>query len=182
MMRIFCIAAVMAITSSFVFSQEEGLPQPSKEHELLKANLGTRTGQMKMWIRGQDAAPLVMPFTETNTSILNGFWVETKFKAGPYMGRGMSGFDPIKKKYVGTWTNNMAPYMSVMEGTYDEKSKEITMEFRDYDAVSGKLTDMKSVTSLAPGKPETMTMYKKDAKTQKFITAFVMTYDAEKKE
>ena len=49
----------------------------------------------------------------------------------------------------------MSPHMSVMEGTFDEKSNELTMEFRDYDAMTGKLTDMKAVTSFAPGKPET---------------------------
>lgn len=179
-MRTLCVAVVISIAGSFVMAQEGALPKPSKEHEFLKKNLGDRTGQMKMWVQGPDSDPLVMPFKETNTAILNGFWVETKFETGPYHGRGMSGFDPIKKKYIGTWTNNMSPSISVMEGTFDEESNELTMEFRDYDEMTGKLTDMKSVTSFVPGKPETMTMYKRDAKTKKFVVGFVMTYDAKK--
>ena len=179
-MRTLFVAAVISLAGSFVSAQEETLPKPSKEHELLKKNLGTRTGQMKMWVQGPDSDPVAMPFTETSAEILNGFWVETKFESGPYQGRGMTGFDPIKKKYIGTWTNNMSPSISVMEGTYDETSHELTMAFRDYDEMTGKLADMKSVTSFVPGKPETMTMYKKDAETGKFFAAFVMTYDAKK--
>ena len=179
-MKTLCIVVAISLTGSLALAQKPTLPQPSKELELLKTSLGTRTGQMKMWVRGPDSDPIVMSFTETNTAILNGFWVETKFESGPYKGRGMTGYDPKKKKYVGTWTNNMAPHMSVMEGTYNEKSNELTMTFKDYDVISGKLTDMKSVTSFVPGKPETMTMYKKDAKTGKFVTSFVMAYDAKK--
>ena len=179
-MRAICIATVMLLTSPIAAAQDAA-PKPTKEHELLAKNVGTRTGTMKMWVQGPDVAPMEMPFKETNTSIMNGFWVETKFESGPYKGRGMSGYDPIKQKYIGTWTNNMAPHMSVMEGTYDETANEVTMVFKDYDTMTGKLTDMKSVTSNAPGKAETMTMYKKDAKSGKWVTVFVMTYDAKEK-
>ena len=182
-MRAFCIAIVLSMTSPLAFSQDasEALPKPTKEHELLMKNLGPRTGQMKMWVQGPDADPIVMPFKETNKAILNGFWVETHFETGPYQGHGMSGFDPIKKKYIGTWSNNMSPSMSVMEGTYEESKNELTMVFRDYDEATGKLTDMKTVTADPPGKPETMTMYKKDANSGKWIVSFVMTYDPVKK-
>ena len=180
-MKTFWIAAVVLLTSPLGLAQDGGMPKPTKEHKLLAKNLGTRTGTMKMWVQGPEAAPMETPFKETNTSIHNGFWVESKFEAGPYKGRGMSGYDPIKKKYIGTWINNMSPHLSVFEGTYDETANELTMAFQDYDAMTGKLTDMKSVTSLAPDKPETMTMYKKDAKSGNWVMVFIMTYnDGEK--
>ncbi len=178
-MRMLCIATLILLASPLASAQEA--PKPSPEHELLAQNLGTRTGTMKMWMQGPDSPPIEVPFKETNTSILNGFWVETQFESGPYQGRGISGYDPKKKKYVGTWTQNMSPHLGVMEGTYDEKKHELTMTFKDYDLMSGELMDHKTVTSFAPGKPETMTMYKKDAKSGQWVTSFVMTYEAKEK-
>ena len=176
-MRAFCTASLILIALPLASAQET--PKPSPEHELLAQNLGTRTGMMKMWTQ-PEAAPIEVPFKETSKSILNGFWVESEFESGPYKGRAMSGYDPKKKMYIGTWANNLGPHLALMEGTYDEQKHELTMTFKDYDAVSGQLTDHKSVTSNPPGKPETMTMYKKDAKGE-WVTSFVMTYDKQEK-
>ena len=178
-MRTLCISALILLASPLALAQEAAKPSP--EHELLAKNLGTRTGTMKMWIQGPDAAPIEVPFKETNTSILNGFWVETQFESGPYKGRGMSGYDPKKNKYVGTWAQNMSPHLGVMEGTYDEQKHELTMTFKDYDLTTGQLLDHKTVSSFVPGKPETMTMYIKDAKSGQWTTSFVMTYDSKAK-
>lgn len=170
------IAAAMLLTVTTA-SAQPAAPQPGKEHELLQKNLGERTGQMKVWVQGPDSEPVMIPFKEVNTSIHDGFWVETKFESGPYQGRGMYGYDPKKKKYIGTWTSNMTPHLSVMEGTFDEKASALTMTFQDYDEQTGLLTDMKSVTVAPQDQPETMTMYKKDAKSGKFVKSFVLIYD-----
>lgn len=175
-MKSVSVFGVMLFICTMAVGQEG--PKPTKEHEFLKKNLGTRTGTMKIFVGGPDAKPLEMPFKETNTSIHNGFWVQSEFESGPYKGRGMNGFNPVTKKYIGTWTSNMTPHMSVMEGTYDESAHELTMTFRDYDEATGKLTDHRAVGQDAPGKPEVFTMYKKDAKSGKWVKSFILEYAA----
>ena len=180
-MRMLTLAVMILVTGPSMMASrvmaQGGASKPTKEHEYLAKDLGTRTGTMKVWPQGPDAASMEISFSETNTSLLGGFWVESKLDAGPYKGHGMMGYDPVKKKYLGTWMNNMFPHLNVMEGTYDEAAHELTMTFDDYDAMTQKPTTMKSVTSDAPGKDSTMTMYKKDAGTGKWIKSFVMTYE-----
>lgn len=155
-------------------------PQPGKEHQYLQKNLGPRTGTMKIFLGGPDDPPIEAPFRENNKVLLNGFWVESDFESGPYKGRGTYGFDPNTKKYVGTWISNQTPHMSIMRGTYNADKHELTMTFKDYDHATGALTDHKSVTSDAPGKPETFTMYKKDAKSKKWVKVFILDYAPKK--
>ena len=177
LMKTVCAATIITIFSSAAFAQAPQMPKPGAEHEYLQKSVGTHTGIMKVWPAGPKSDPIEMPFKETNKAIHNGFWVESLFESGPYKGRGMSGFDPIKKKYIGTWTSNMTPFMSVMEGTYDENKHEFTMLFKDYDHATNEVVDMKSVTVDAPEKPHTMTMYKKNKETGEWETSFILTYN-----
>ncbi len=62
---------------------------------------------------------------------LNGFWLTEKVTASfggmPFEGQSVTGYDPIKSKYVSTWIDSMSPSMMVMEGTFDAKTKTLTM-------------------------------------------------------
>lgn len=178
-MRLICMTALLLLTIPLAAAQEAGA-KPSPEHKLLAQDVGERSGTMKLWMQGPDAEPVDIPFKEVNTSILGGLWMQTEFESGPYKGHGMIGYDPKKKKYVGTWTNNMAPNLVLMEGTYDEFAQEITMTFKDYDQATGKLTDHKTVRTVDPSKPETMTMYKK-SDNGKWIKTFVLEYPPQEK-
>ncbi len=174
-MKLLMIALSVFIPAQCTFAQAPAAG-PTKEHELLNRNLGDRTGTMKMWA-SPDADPIEIPVKETNTLVLGGLWVQTELIAGPYQGRGMTGYDPAKKKYIGIWTNNQTPHLTVMEGTNNAKTHELTMLFRDLDPATGDMVDMKSVTSSVPGKPESFTMYARDAASGKWVKSFVMTYD-----
>ncbi|QEF98424.1 hypothetical protein Mal15_24760 [Stieleria maiorica] len=179
-MKVLVLMAAFCLTASLALAQDEA-SAPSEEHAYLAKTVGTRTGTMKVWPQGPDGDAMEIPFTETNTAILGGNWVESKFESGPYKGRGMSGYDPIKKKYIGTWANNMSPYLAVMEGTYDEAKHELTMVFDDIDPMTNEPVKMKSVISDAPGKPSTMTMYQKKKESDAWAKTFVLTYQAKQK-
>ena len=43
-----------------------------------------------------------------------------------FEGHGQFGYDPARKKYVGTWIDSMSPTLSVLEGSYDAKTKTLT--------------------------------------------------------
>jgi hypothetical protein len=169
--------AILLFFGSTAFSQEAAL-QPGPEHERLKQLVGTRSGQMKMWVQGPDSEPLTVPVKETNTLVHNGFWLETVFEAGPYKGSGTTGYDPIKKKYIGTWTGNMTPFLALLEGEYNQKTHEYIMYFDDYDPTGQKLVKMKSVNKEEPGKPSTFTMYQQADSGDEWVRTFVVTYEA----
>ena len=45
----------------------------------------------------------------------------------PFRGRGIDGYDPSTGKYVSVWTDNRSPAMTVLEGTWDEATRTMTM-------------------------------------------------------
>lgn len=155
------------------FAQEPPSVSPGKEHKLLHKNIGERTGMMKMWPAGPDSDPMMIPVKETNTLLHNGLWVRSVFECGPYVGSGVLGYDPEKKKYVGNWINNQTANMSVMEGTYNEDKKVLTMKFRGKNN-SGKTVDMKSLTTF--NSPETFVMMQKGDGGQ-WEKVFEVTYE-----
>jgi len=57
-------------------------------------------------------------------------WLVSRFEgeaAGmPFVGVGTSGYDPEKKKYVGTWVDTMTPHLMITEAEYDEEKKPLT--------------------------------------------------------
>ena len=165
--------SLFALTLLIPAASAQDTPSLSPEHAVLKRNLGTRTGIMKLWV-SPDADPIEMPVTEKVSSILGGFWAEAEFESGPYKGKGVTGYDPIKKKFVGTWSSNVSPHLIMMEGTLNDSKDELTMHFTEVNPADGTSTAMKSVTTFTPGKPETFAMYRKaDGKWQK---QFVVTY------
>jgi hypothetical protein len=57
-----------------------------------------------------------------------GRWLITDFRneTTGFEGHGVYGWDPTKKKYVGTWVDNMRTSLSVSEGTWDEATRTMT--------------------------------------------------------
>jgi len=49
-----------------------------------------------------------------------------EFFGMPFEGRGLTGFDKAKKKFVSTWIDSFETGISVMEGSCDEKTKTMT--------------------------------------------------------
>jgi hypothetical protein len=101
------------------------LPKPGPEHEVLKADVGVWDAVVETF-----AAPGQPPSTskgvETN-ALMGGMWVVTEFKGDmmgmPFEGRGVTGYDAVKKKYVGTWVDTMSVGIAHAEFTYDAATK-----------------------------------------------------------
>ncbi len=50
-----------------------------------------------------------------------------KFGDMDFHGQGQTGYDPAKKKYIGTWVDSMSPTIMMMEGDFDPRTKTLTM-------------------------------------------------------
>ncbi len=104
--------------------------KPMAEHQILAADEGTWDATVKSFTSGPDGEPMISKGTEVNTLMSGGLWILSKFEGDfggmKFEGRGQFGYDPIKKKYVGTWIDSVNPILSVLEGEYDAKTRTMT--------------------------------------------------------
>lgn len=160
-----CVAAAVLGASSGARAQEGGppMPKPTDEHKVLAAEEGTWDAVVKSFMGGPDAEPMVSKGVETNTMMTGGLWLLSKFEGDfggmKFEGRGQFGYDATKKKYVGTWVDSMAPTISMLEGTYDAKTKTITYVGDGYDPATKSKYTQKMVTTTKDDGTRAFTLY-----------------------
>lgn len=118
-------------------SQEEMMKRwqefmtPGDPHKLLEKSVGTWVAETKIWMAGPDSAPTVSKGTSESRMALGGRFLVQEFSGEmmnmPFSGIGYTGYDNFKKKFVGTWMDNMSTGIATMEGTLDKSGKELTM-------------------------------------------------------
>jgi hypothetical protein len=143
-----CLAVAAALPLATASAQMPAPAQPGPEHAFLKKDVGTWDATVEM--NGPPGTPaMVSKGTETISVGLGGLWQISEFKAdmggAPFEGRGTVGYDPAKKKYVGSWIDSMTAGLSLVEATYDPAKKTMTGWVEGPDP-SGKVTKTKEVT------------------------------------
>lgn len=147
-------------------AQEGGAPtpvKPSAEHKRLRADVGVWEAEVKFYMNGPDAPPEATRAIEINRMMPGGLWLLSEFRGEalgqPFHGRGQTGYDPIKKKYNGTWIDTMSPTLIVLEGDYEESSRSLTMTGEMIDPASGQTVKMRMVSTNKDEDTRTFTMY-----------------------
>src|SRR6266498_23605 len=117
---------------------------PGEYHKKLDTMVGTWSATVKSWMQ-PGAPPMESTGTSENQWILGGRWVESKFTGSfmgqPYTGIGYTGYDNIKKRYIGTWMDSMST--SVMMSTGKAGSgNTYTFTATMPDVMTGKTTTM----------------------------------------
>lgn len=124
---LFCTILFAALTLP-ARAQGPQLPRPGPEHEILKKDVGVWDATLEMK-PGPGMPPMTMTGTETST-LVGGRWLVTEFHSEmmgqPFEGRGLAGWDPDKKAYVGVWVDTMSTRFSHSESTYDPETKTLT--------------------------------------------------------
>ncbi len=132
-------------------AQELPIQAPLPEHKILAEDQGTWDATIKTYDKGPDAEPSVSRGSEVNEVLPGGLWVLTKFEGDfggmKFQGRGQFGYDPVKKKYVGTWLDSTSTILSLLEGDYDPKTKTMSYEGDGYDPVQKAKFHQKMVTA-----------------------------------
>ena len=158
------VVAVMLMGSAF--AQEQ--PKPGKEHDFLKKMEGKWDTTMKMGDKDEKG-------TATYKMDLGGFWLTSTFEGElfgqKFTGKGTDGYCPIKKKYVGIWTDSMSASPVITEGTYDADKKTMTLS-GEGPGQDGKMAKYKSVTVWTDDDTHTMSMYMGDAKEPAFTVKY----------
>lgn len=161
------LAAVVAVVlAGSAFAQEQ--PKPGKEHDFLKKMEGKWETVMSM--AGKDEKG-----TATYKMDLGGFWLTSTFESEmfgqKFTGKGTDGYCPVKKKYVGIWTDSMGPSPVITEGTYDADKKTMTLS-GEGPGQDGKMAKYKSVTVWKDDDTFMMSMTMGDAKEPAFTVKY----------
>ncbi len=91
-----------------------------------------------------------------------GFWLTQDYTGDfggmKFEGRGSTGYDPNKKKYVGTWIDSMSPALTIMEGEFSNDGKTYT-ETGEGPGPDGKPAKMKNVCEFTGNDTMVFNMY-----------------------
>jgi hypothetical protein len=124
------------------------MPAPLKEHDWLKQLVGEWEVESEM-VMEPGKPPVKCAGTETART-LGGFWLVGELK-GDFLGTPVTGvmtvgYDPAKKKYVGTWVCSMEGNLWQYEGTVDSAGKVLTLNTEGPDmSKPGKTCKMRDV-------------------------------------
>jgi hypothetical protein len=139
---------------------ETPVPAPEREQDLLKRDVGVWDATIETTME-PGGKPNVTKGTETNT-LLGGRWLISDFKGEmmgiPFQGHSVMGYDPAKKKYTGTWVDSMSTTISVLEGTYDPKTKTMT-SWMESPGPDGKPMKMRSTSEWKEDDTRIFTMH-----------------------
>ena len=115
---------------------------PGKEHEFLKKQEGKWKVATKSWFSGPDQPAMESTGTSTSKLILGGRFLldehEGTMMGMPFKGMAITGYDNTKKKYVGSWCDNMGTCLLTMEGSCDKSGKVLTMHGPADDITTGE--------------------------------------------
>lgn len=124
------------------------MPKPTKEHEWLRKIAGDWEFEIQAFVEG--AEPLKAKGAE-KARMIGGFWVVGESTGSiaelPFTNITSFGYDPEKKKYVGTGIDSMSSTLWLYEGTMDPSGKILTFETTGPCPMrGGKMTKFRGVT------------------------------------
>jgi hypothetical protein len=117
------------------------LGMPGEAHAFLEKMLGRWEVKMR-YTTAPGAEPMTGRGQASREMVLGGRFLKTTYK-GEFMGEsfigmGYDGYDNLKKKYVGTWIDNMSTALNYFEGELDETGRVLTSYGEYVDAMTGK--------------------------------------------
>lgn len=144
--RLALVCAAASPAFALLAAEPQDPPAPSAEHAEILKGVGHWEGTLTTYMPGVPEAPVAAHET---VEAIGGFWTQSRFECDfmgmPYVGTGCVGYDSAKKKYVGTWIDNMSSHLAVMEGERDPKSGALVMRYSAPD-MTGAMVPHRIVT------------------------------------
>ena len=144
----------------------------SDEMATLKDSVGKWKAELKMFDPSGGEAG-TSTGTEVNEMIGDNWLIsrfEADFQGQPFKGVGLIGYDGDAKKYINHWVDSMGATMANFSGTYDAKTKTMTMTGKD------QMGEGKHTTLIKDAKTRVFTMYSKPDGTDDFVKVMEITY------
>ncbi|MGZ5020837.1 MAG: DUF1579 domain-containing protein, partial [Chthoniobacterales bacterium] len=137
------------------------MAKPNENHKLLASMDGSWDYTVKMWMDGDTSKkPQESKGTAVHTSIMDGRFCtqevtgkmempgpDGKMKSMDFHGMGLEAYDNAKKKFVGSWIDNMGTGIMNSEGDYDAPSKTFTYT-GEYQMAPGMNQKIKEVLKM----------------------------------
>ena len=103
----------------------------NEHHDFLKSLAGSWKTKCTFWMDPK-GAPMESDGTSEARMIMDGHFLEQSFAGTamgkPFEGRGVYGYDNMRKEYTGIWFDNMATGIMASAGQYDPKTKVMAEE------------------------------------------------------
>jgi hypothetical protein len=128
---------------------------PGDHHKLLEHFVGTWDLSLKSWMGGPDSPATESKGTAESKWVLDGRYVEENVKSEmsmpdetgamkkmAFVGRGVTGYDNFKQKYVSTWMDNMSTQVMLSKGDADPAGKVFTFYAEVDEPMEGKQEQM----------------------------------------
>lgn len=107
----------------------EEFARPGKEHAHLKRLAGHWKCEVTSYFP-DPAKPTKTKGVAVIRSVMGGRFIQQSFRTTmdgkPFTGMGISGYDKLQKKYVGSWIDNGGTAIMPSSGTYDVKTQTLT--------------------------------------------------------
>jgi len=137
------------------------MPKPGPEHKLLAQLEGTWNAKVKSWFRPGE--PKESSGVMVRKMIMDGRYLHEEFKGEflgmKFLGRGITGYDLNKKKYVMAWIDNFGTGISTNQGSYDKDSKTWTFKGQEDIPDMGK-AKTRDVLKMVSADEQTFEMYR----------------------
>lgn len=106
------------------------MPAPQKEHEWLEQFVGDWDAEVELFV--QPGEPPQKAVGSERVRSIGGFWILTEYRGAfmdqPFQGCLTLGYDPQRKKYIGTWIDSAGSHLWQYEGAVDAAGKTLTLE------------------------------------------------------
>ena len=148
------------------------LAKLSENHKLLASMAGTWSYTVKFWMNPDpNAKPQESKGTAVRKTIMGGRYLtgeytgktqmpgpDGKMKDMEFKGMSTDGYDNVKKKFVGTWVDNMGTGIMNSEGDYDPATK--TFNYTgEYEPMPGMKTKVRMVVKMIDQDHQTFENY-----------------------
>ena len=157
-----CAGIIALGLSTAAHAQDMSIPKPGPEHAVLTRDAGTWDAVVEL-AAAPGAPPMTSKGVEVNTVGCGGLCLITDFKGEimpgvAFDGHGTTTYDPLSKKYVGSWTDSMSAGLALSEGAYDSATKTITgtMQARD---MTGAMVKSRTTSESPDADHRVMTMF-----------------------
>jgi hypothetical protein len=155
-----------------MMAQMMELAKLNENHKLLADLAGTWSYTVKMWMNPDpNAKPDESKGTAVRKSMMDGRYfvvdvtgkmempgADGKKKEMTFKGMGIDGYDNVKKKFVGTWMDNMGTGVMMSEGDYDPATKTFTYA-SEYEAIPGMKTKIREIVKVVDKNHHTFEWY-----------------------
>jgi len=158
------LVAAAGLAVAAVRQDEHGPRKPGKFHELLKQFEGTWETKSEFQM-GPDQPAMKSKGTETTKFGVGGLFLITDVKsemegmAMPFDAHSIWGYDEHKKKFTGSWVDNMSTAIWPSEGTVDDAGKVFTLTMEGPDPASGKTFKIKLVHEITGKDTRKLTLF-----------------------